>query len=141
METRKAIPYLAELPTELYAHIIQFFDPGDAQQCVLALTRAAPFASIPTYHLFENIHVRQPKQAIDLYRRLRGAPQDAALVLKFSLETWTVDADVLVNLMGLLHNVQELLLFIGPNFAPEHLEDLFKTPRANLKYMSLRLRP
>lgn len=132
---------LAELPTELYSTIIHHFAPEDLQQSLLALSRAIPLAPIPTDLLFRSITIRRAEQVIHLSRRLRNAPQDAAVVQTFTLASWTVDADVFINLLALLPNIRELTLHIGPNFAPEHLEELFQEPRPTLKYLSLRFRP
>ena len=132
---------LDDLPPELYAVIIEHLDPSDAQQSILSLTRAAPYATIPLEALFRRICIRRPEQVINLYRRLRKTPQDAAMVRTFTMESWTVDADMVVNVLSLLHDVQELTLLVGPNFAPEHLEDLVHKPRSRLKYLSLRFRP
>lgn len=132
---------LSELPTELYAAIIEHFDSNSVQPCILALTRAIPYAPIPLDRFFERITLRHQEQISQLYRRLRRTPEDATLVRAVSMESWVVDADVLINLLVLLPAIQQLTLFIGPNFAPEHLEELFQKPRSSLKHLSLRFRP
>jgi hypothetical protein len=77
-----------------------------------------------------------------LYRRLHNATSDEKNWVKdFGVVTWTVDADVLVNLLGILPRISSLLLFVGPNFAPEHLEEIFDKPRQDLRLLSLRFRP
>ncbi|KAF5385216.1 hypothetical protein D9615_001113 [Tricholomella constricta] len=144
---------LGGLPTELYSAILCHIPYPSLQQTVLALSRALPFAPIPLHHLFHSICIAHPDQAPRLYQRLRsGRPRpdedpgksfDAALwVRHFSVENWQVDADVLINLLRLLPNLETLNLWIGPsNFAPEHLESLLKPYRPSLKYLSLRFRP
>lgn len=59
----------------------------------------------------------------------------------FALETWTVDADILVNLLSILTRLRRITLFVGPNFAPEHLEEILEKPRGGLLYLSLQFRP
>ena len=132
---------LSQLPTELYAAIIRQFDQEDHKPSLLALSRAIPFSPVPVHTLFEDIRLKSSWQVTGLYLRLRKHPEDIAYVRTFALESWTVDADILVNLVALLPNIRELTLFVGPNFAPEHLEDLFKKPRSHLKCLSLRFRP
>jgi hypothetical protein len=84
---------------------------------------------------------------VQLYQRLRSLPGALAIpwVRELSLETWTVDADVVVNLVRLLQidtaRVTTLSLFIGPNFAPEHLAEMFGRPIPHLRYISIRFRP
>lgn len=129
------------LPTELYEAIIECFEPEDVLQSILSLTRAVPFARIPQQVLFRDISLRHPRQIRALYMRLRKAPQDAACVRTFVMASWTVDPDVLVNLLALLPNIHSLTLFVGPSFSPEHLEDLFKKPRPLLRFLSIRFRP
>lgn len=78
---------------------------------------------------------------MQLYRRLRGRLEEPSWIKIFSLETWIVDAEVVVNLMALLSQLSRITLFVGPNFAPEHLEEMLKKPRETLRYISLRFRP
>ena len=132
---------LTDLPVELFYDIIAQFEPDDVTPSLLALSRTLPRSNVPTYRLFENIRLKRSNQIFKLYQRLRNAPQDAARVRTFSLECWEVDADIFVNLAVLLPSVVRLSLFIGPNFAPEHLEDLFQKPQVNLQELSLRFRP
>ena len=98
-------------------------------------------APIPEHHLFTHIHLKQAEQVIQLYQRLRKAKDDAGWIEGFVLDTWTVDADSAVNLVHLLFRVKEMTLFIGPNFAPEHLEEMFEIPRLSLQFLSLRFKP
>jgi hypothetical protein len=140
---------LAYLPPELYTAVFNHLPPTSLQQTVLSLTRTLPYSPIPLYHLFQRIRLTHSDQAIQLYRRLRGTSSTpstpdpaAAWIREFSLETWTVDADVVVNLIRLMPRMTALGLCIGPNnFAPEHLEELFAKCIPGLKYLSLRFRP
>lgn len=132
---------LGSLPPELYSAILSSVTSQDRQSTTLSLTRALPVAPIPEFHLFTHIRLKRAEQVIQLYRRLRKARDEAGWVEGFALETWTVDADSVVNLVHLLFRVKEMALFIGPNFAPEHLEEMFETPRLSLQFISLRFRP
>jgi hypothetical protein len=132
---------LGSLPPELYTSILVNLPATSLQQTVLSLTRALPISPIPEYHLFTHIHLKHPDQVVQLHRRLRKAVNDASWVRELALETWTVDADVVVNLIDILPKVTDLTLFIGPNFAPEHLQEIFEKPMPNLQFISLRFRP
>jgi hypothetical protein len=149
------------LPPELYDTIFCHVPTAKLQETVLATTRAIPFACVSDHHLFRCIHLRAPEQAILLYRRLRNGrnlkhaasadvaatslterEQTAGWVREFSLETWSVDAEIVINLIRLLPNLQALTIWVGPSsFAPEHLEGLFSKPLLGLRYLALRFRP
>ncbi|EMD41864.1 hypothetical protein CERSUDRAFT_120779 [Gelatoporia subvermispora B] len=129
------------LPPELYLAIISHIPTHEVKQSVLAFSRALARSPVPTYPLFENVRLRYPQRVLQFYQRLRKVPQDANYVRSFSLETWAVDADIVVNLLSLLSHLAELRLFIGPNFAPEHLEEIFERSRPGLGLVSLRFRP
>ncbi|KJA28560.1 hypothetical protein HYPSUDRAFT_129597 [Hypholoma sublateritium FD-334 SS-4] len=153
-----------ELPVELYDAIFSYVEPSDLQGTMLAVTRAIPFAAVPLQHLFRNLQLERPEQTIQLYNRIRprnargkarrqvmegsvgtgsaDSEQPVAWVKELAVKTWTVDADVLLNLVRLLPNLQSLTLWIGPtNFSPEHLEELLAQPLEHLRYLSLRFRP
>ena len=132
---------LDNLPAELVIAITLQIEPDDLQQSILSLSRALPHSGVPTHLLFQNVRIKYPEQVLKLYLRLRNAPDDAARVRKFSLESWTVDADVFVNLTALIPSVVSLSMFVGPNFAPEHLEEIFYRPRDGLRFVSMRFRP
>ncbi|KAG2159619.1 uncharacterized protein EDB93DRAFT_1244411 [Suillus bovinus] len=129
------------LPAELYSAIIRHLPADSFQQDVLALTRAIPRSPVPTRPLFERIHLKHAQQIVQLYSRLRNTHDERNWVKDFGIVTWTVDADVLVNLLGILPRISSFLLFVGPNFAPEHLEEIFNKPREDLRFLSLRFRP
>lgn len=136
------IPYLAELPPEIYEGILAYIPRQDERQrTTLSLTRAIPHSPVPLRHLFERIRLKSAENVVQLYRRLRGCLEEPRWVGEFSLETWSVDADVVVNLVALLPQLSRITLFIGPNFAPEHLEEMLERPREGLSYISLRFRP
>ncbi|KAJ6601417.1 hypothetical protein DFH09DRAFT_1271148 [Mycena vulgaris] len=135
---------LESLPTELYSSIFEHFPSDSAQQSILALTRALPFAPIPQHLLFECITLSRPEQALHLIRRLLKPDGDTIYlyVQEFSLRNeWTVDAEVIVNLLRKLSKLRSLSLCVGTNFAPEHLKAIFERPLPELKFLSLRFRP
>jgi len=141
---------LATLPGELYTAIIQHLEPSSWTEVVLTLSRVLPSAPIPIQLLFHSIRIRRARQAVALLLRLRKAPCDpeesidpcASWVKEFSVETWTVDADVLIDIVRLLPNLSSLNVRIGPsNISPEHLEHLFQEPIGMLMQLSIRFGP
>ncbi|EJC98594.1 uncharacterized protein FOMMEDRAFT_128866 [Fomitiporia mediterranea MF3/22] len=132
---------LSSLPSELYCAIISHLDDQVVQSTVLTLTRTIPDAPIPLKRLFERIRIRTPKSAVQLYQRLRGGKTEAHHVRELSIETWSADAQVIINLLALLDDLTNLALFVGPNFAPENLLEVFERPRERLEVLSLRFRP
>ncbi|KAJ8084784.1 hypothetical protein PM082_003561 [Marasmius tenuissimus] len=148
--------YLANLPPELYASIISHFPAKQIGQNVLSLTRALPHSPIPQGSLFHNVRIKDPTQLTQFYLRLRRSPEEENapfLVRTFSLESWNVDAEVLLDVVHLLPNLESLSLWIGPlNFAPQHLEELLDVSRTKkgarylvclgeLRKLSLRFKP
>ncbi|RPD64999.1 hypothetical protein L227DRAFT_519663 [Lentinus tigrinus ALCF2SS1-6] len=132
---------LDNLPVELYFALISHFEPDDLQQSLVSLSLAIPRSPVPTSILFENIRLRRAEQILKLYLRVRNAPDDAALTHSLSLECWSVDADVFVNLIALFPNLVNISMYVGPNFAPEHLEEIFILPRPKMRFLSMRFRP
>ncbi|GJE85891.1 hypothetical protein PsYK624_019700 [Phanerochaete sordida] len=131
------------LPLELYAAILEQLDGvyEERQQAIVSLIRAIPRSPVPDDLLFERVHLTKPRQTYDLYRRLRKNPNDADRVRVFTYKCWSANADHLVNLLNLLFQVREMTLFFGPDFAPDHLEEIFKKPRDKLTMLNLRFRP
>jgi hypothetical protein len=113
---------LDTLPSEIFSSVLSHIPGTDLAATTHALICALPRAPIPLSHLFEFVHVRRADQVFALYKRLRKAPLEAAWVKEFSLQTWKVDADLVVGLLRLLKDLRTLALWIGPNFAPEHME-------------------
>ncbi|KAI0319037.1 hypothetical protein OF83DRAFT_1170555 [Amylostereum chailletii] len=132
---------IPQLPAELFAAILEQVPQVDLQHTTAALIRALPRSPVPRYFLFLHIRLKTAEKVVQFGRYLRTYKEDAKLVNKFSLEAWTVDANVAVNLILQLPNLEWLSLFVGPNFAPEHLEELFEKPMIGLKFLSLRFRP
>lgn len=135
--------HLDELPAELYTAILEQFEgtTGERQHAVAALIRAIPRSPVPYNLLFERIHLARRQQSFQLYRVLWKRRHDADRVRAFSYECWDAEADHVVNLVGLLRNVEEMTLWSGPSFTPENLEDLFTKPKASMRVLSIRFRP
>ncbi|KAJ3930805.1 MAG: hypothetical protein NXY57DRAFT_962353 [Lentinula lateritia] len=148
----------SSLPAEIYAALIEQLDEPDVRTTLLALTRAIPRSPVPRYQLFRRVNITKADQLIALYQRIRPRKQDiehqgedpCKWVQGLYLETWTADAEIVLNLLTLLPNLEALTIWIGPkNFTPEHLEELFSVDRGgrslrcveNLLYLSLRFRP
>ena len=139
------------LPSELYESILSHVPSSELQQTLLSVTRAIPLSPVPISHLFHSIRITYPARAVHLYRRLRPREKNnsdlsgnnaADLVKEFSIECWSVDAEIIVNLIHLLPKLQMLNIWVGPDsFTPEHLEELFLKPFLELKRLSLRFRP
>ncbi|THH06835.1 hypothetical protein EW145_g3807, partial [Phellinidium pouzarii] len=132
---------LTFLPSELYSAILGHVDADHVQRTTLALTRVLPHAPIPLEYLFAHVCLRQPQQVVQLHRRLRTSRADARYVRVLRLESWTADAQVVINLLALLDCLVSLTLFVGTNFAPEDLLEVFQRPRERLQCLSLRFRP
>ncbi|KAI3622570.1 serine threonine protein kinase [Moniliophthora roreri] len=149
---------LSTLPGELYTCILSHVPSHSIQQTILSLTRALPYAQISQQLLFQNIRIKHLEQLPQLYMRLRSSSNEEkdqvlSWIRFFSLECWNADAEVLLNVVHLLSNLESLVLWIGPlNFAPQHLEELFditKRSKGNrcltcigeLRELSLRFKP
>lgn len=141
----------ADLPSELFSGVLDEVDPEDLQSTTLALTKAIPNAPISLHHLFRHIRLTRQNQPWLLHQRVRlnqgqenGRTSrfvDPLWVRSFRWLGWTVDADVLINLLDILSGIQDLHINVGTTFAPEHLEDMFRNPRPDLQRLSLRFRP
>jgi hypothetical protein len=108
-------------PSEIYSTILSNIPGSELAATTYALICALPRAPIPLSHLFEFVYVRRASQVFPLYKRLRKSPE-AAWVKELHLQTWAVDADLVVGLLRLLKDLRVLHMWIGPNFAPEHME-------------------
>ncbi|KAI6047830.1 hypothetical protein EDC04DRAFT_2556271 [Pisolithus marmoratus] len=135
------ITNLAELPPEIYSAILTQVPTDERQQTALSLSRAIPRSPVPLHHLFECIRLKTCESVFQLYRSVRGSTEKASWVRSFALEAWTVDADTVVNLLSVLTRLHRITLYVGPNFAPEYLEEILEKPREDLLYLSLRFRP
>ncbi|OSX66908.1 hypothetical protein POSPLADRAFT_1051073 [Postia placenta MAD-698-R-SB12] len=133
---------LEALPPELYTDILSQIPLEYLQETTYSLVRAVPRSPVPQYHLFHYVRLKRSHQIFKLYSHLRKSPDHVSLIRYFALESWEVsDAWVVNNLIALLRNVSGLRLFIGPNYSPEHLEEMFEKPIEELESISLRFRP
>ncbi|KAF9011122.1 hypothetical protein BDQ17DRAFT_1387587 [Cyathus striatus] len=143
---------LHDLPSEIYLAILSFVPSSDLQHTVLSLSRVLPYSPIPIELLYRSIRLKRPLQVIQLYHRLRSSAKAVAShsntksivhwIREFSLECWTADAEVVINILGLIPQLESLSIWIGANnFTPEHLEELFMEPIDGLGYLSLRFKP
>ncbi|KAI0027962.1 hypothetical protein K488DRAFT_90257 [Vararia minispora EC-137] len=136
------MPSLQHLPSELYAAILDRVPPEDVQHTNATLAIAAPRSPVPRIHTFNETRLRTADRVTLFCSYVRGAaPDELARIRRFSLETWTVDADVVVNALRRLTSVERLCLFIGSSFAPEHTEELVERPFERLRFLSIRFRP
>ncbi|KLO15196.1 DUF300-domain-containing protein [Schizopora paradoxa] len=148
---------------KIFDEILNFLPTQhDRQQATLQLTRVLPRAPISLQHLFEVVHLQEPSQVIGLQRRLRnefgqrredeeggkvdsdeegGCGGCARMVRILHMNSFTADAEVVINLLALLDNLTELRLCIGPMFMPEHLQRVLKVHRPTLKRLDLCFRP
>ncbi|KAK4683465.1 hypothetical protein P7C73_g6797, partial [Tremellales sp. Uapishka_1] len=62
-------------------------------------------------------------------------------VRSFTMESWNGDADILNNALRCLPRLNIIMLNIGTNFAPEHLEEMFEDPRDEMRRLEIRFRP
>lgn len=113
------------------------------QHSILALSRACPYSPIPTQRLFEHITLTQPRQIIALNRRILLEAQPCAQYIKsIKMHCWDADAEVFLNTLKLVPEVQRLDIWVGPaSFLPEHLKDMLRSPIVGLRDFTLRFRP
>ena len=151
----------ASLPPELFDTLIEHVSPEERQRAALALRQVFPDDRISSRHLWTYMVIRRPQQLFPLWQRLKaesklpggGHTRD---VIAFCMESWKGDADILnkwvsiikqrlqstdFSAMRLLPDVKILMMNIGTNFAPEHLEEMFDEPRTGIRRMEMRFRP
>ncbi|KAK0208958.1 hypothetical protein DFS33DRAFT_1306571 [Desarmillaria ectypa] len=145
------------LPAELYSDILSHVPELSLQKTILSLSRAIPYSPIPLHDIFRHIRLSRPDQVVQLYHRLRTTTTNddnsasinidpaTSWVRSFSLETWVADANIVINIVGLLTEISKLTLWVGPmNFTPEDLEGLItklKRDMKQLRVLELRFRP
>ncbi|KAG8683323.1 hypothetical protein FRC08_014343 [Ceratobasidium sp. 394] len=136
---------LSDLPSDIYTTILSHIPPPDLQQAVLNLSRALPRSPVPTHQIYEHIIIHTPRAVLDLYHIFRKCQDQAynpsGQVKSICVQTWTPDADLVVNLLGLLPDVPVVRLCIGTTYGPEHLQEMFVKPRVELRSLELRFRP
>lgn len=134
---------LTSLPPELFACILDCVPSIDLQQTTISLLRISSHGLIPNWrrYLFYHIHLKSENKVRALSEHLQETPGDADFIKKFSLATWSADANAAINVILMIPELEWLSLCIGMNFAPEHLRRLFHKPMTNLRYLSLQFRP
>ncbi|KIJ54109.1 hypothetical protein M422DRAFT_25066 [Sphaerobolus stellatus SS14] len=152
---------LPTLPPELYHAILSHIPPQNLQHTTLSLTRALPTSPVPQRPLFEHIAITRYEQLHRLYSRLQRRHWDASgadgpmqregderrWVKTFNLIAWNIDPEVLINVLGLLENLEELSLWIGSGFTPEQVQEALEVVRdfheemGRLRVLNLRFRP
>ncbi|KAF7303039.1 F-box domain-containing protein [Mycena kentingensis (nom. inval.)] len=133
-----------QLPPEIVLEILEFISENDPlyKATILSITRVFP--NVPANSLlFRNIVLEHADQVAQLTRRfLRPDWRDVVKYVKeFTWNAWMVDAELIVNLLDKLRSLRVLHISIGTTFEPEHLQEIFKSPRPDLLYLSLRFRP
>ncbi|WVQ78905.1 hypothetical protein IAT38_000996 [Cryptococcus sp. DSM 104549] len=136
-----SLPPILQLPPELIDHLLTQVPPDILQLTALALTRVFPDHFISKRHLWKHLVVYRAGQLMPLWRKLQEDEGMRDGVRTFCMQSWRGDADILNNVMRRLNNIHALMLNIGTNFAPEHLEEMFIDPRQGLERMELRFRP
>ncbi|WWD16385.1 hypothetical protein CI109_100811 [Kwoniella shandongensis] len=134
-------PPILTLPPELIDHLLSLVPPQSLQRTTLALLRVFPQHPFASKHLWTHLVVYRKEQLIPLWRKLKEDEGMRDGVASFTLQSWRADADILNNVMRCLNHINTLMLNIGTNFAPDHLEEMFMDPREDMERMELRFRP
>ena len=134
---------LTSLPPELILCILAFVPSIDLQQTTIPLLHILSYPFVPDWcrSPFYNVHFKSHESVIKLFEHLQRIPSDATLVQKFSLATWTLDANVAVDLILMLPNLKWLDLYNCASFYPWEMERVLEEPIPNLRYFSFRHRP
>jgi hypothetical protein len=132
---------LEDLPLELYEAIIAQTDTLDHSHSIWALSNAIPRSPVPTNEIYTHIRLTHSSQVVRLTLHLRKSLEISTRIKTFAMEAWVVDADVAINLIRMLPTLKSLSIFVGTNFAPEHMTDLFTKPMTTLKNLNIRFRP
>ncbi|KAJ1302617.1 hypothetical protein OPQ81_002934 [Rhizoctonia solani] len=142
------MPTLSGLPSDVYAVILSHVPPPERQRAVLNLSRALPRSSVPTNQIFNHIIVYTSAAVIHLCNHFRQRKDyqthvynPSELVKSISVRAWFVEADLVVDLLALLPSVPIIHMSIGTTYAPEHLRDIFASPRPALRTLQLRFKP
>lgn len=138
---------LGDIPSEIFAYILQFLDPTELQSTTCCLAQAFPGSTIPKDHIFHFVRIVHPAQLVRLFLRLRQPDKPAKWIKEMSIETWQIDADIAIGVIRQLSSLQSLKLRIGPNnFTPEHLQELLEMKAGHniwtqLEHLEIRFRP
>ncbi|WWC60438.1 uncharacterized protein I303_103010 [Kwoniella dejecticola CBS 10117] len=158
------IPSLLKLPPEIIDHLLSVVSAEHRQLTTLALTRVFPGYEISLRNLWRHVIIYNSKQLWPLWRKLKsnneseryqhqhdqdedrneGTLKYAREIRSFSMKSWKGDADILNNALRCIPTnspLHTILLNIGTNFAPDHLEELFENPRQGIRRLEMRFRP
>ncbi|WVR03704.1 hypothetical protein IAU60_000699 [Kwoniella sp. DSM 27419] len=135
------IPLILRLPPELIDDLLHQVPPNERQVTALALKRVFPDHPISSRHLWTHLVVYRAGQLMPLWRKLKEDEVMRRGVRTFAMQSWRGDADILNNVMRCITSINTLMLNIGTNFSPDHLEEMFEEPREGLEKMELRFRP
>lgn len=95
--------------------------------------------------LYNDIRLTTPKSIVLLYKHLRRCggvgSRQAEWAQSLVSDVWDADAQILADLFNILPNIRRVNLSVGTTFAPEHLEDMFQTPRPDLISLNITFRP
>ncbi|TIB04689.1 hypothetical protein E3P96_01542 [Wallemia ichthyophaga] len=139
---------LTKLPSELWSCVLEQLEPRDQSSSTAALMIAFPKAPVDFKHVWTHIHLRNELQVKALNLKLVNDKE-----MKISLQREPFlgqslrhsallgDPYYLINVYEVLKQAHLLSLFVGPAFAPEHLAELFRKPRRNLKTLNIHFRP
>ncbi|OCF75120.1 hypothetical protein I204_03969 [Kwoniella mangroviensis CBS 8886] len=161
-QDQQPLPLILQLPPELIDHLLSLVPPAHRQITSLSLTRVFPDYPISTRHLFEHLIVYNPRQLWPLWRKLKsindGEQEDprsdggeenrkitrSGGIKSFTLKSWKGDVDILNNILRCISpekGLNTIMLNIGTNFSPDHLEEMFDQPRMGLRRLEMRFRP
>ncbi|ORY29771.1 hypothetical protein BCR39DRAFT_467093 [Naematelia encephala] len=140
------VPFLFRLPPELIDQLLDHVPPHLLQRTALSLIRVFPDYPLSSRHLWTHLTVHRASQLIPLWHKLRSEGKkpgrgNVAFARTLCQESWRGDADILNNVLRCLPDLTVLMLNIGTNFAPEHLEEMFEDPRLGIQRMEMRFRP
>ncbi|WVW80278.1 hypothetical protein I302_102256 [Kwoniella bestiolae CBS 10118] len=65
-------------------------------------------------------------------------------IKSFTLKSWKGDVDILNNILRCISpdkGLNTIMLNIGTNFSPDHLEEMFENPRMEMRRLEMRFRP
>ncbi|CAG7853736.1 SubName: Full=Uncharacterized protein {ECO:0000313/EMBL:CCA69983.1} [Serendipita indica DSM 11827] len=140
------MPRLDQLPEELYQAILESIDDDKERKSVaIALIRSIPRSPVPRRFLYYQVNLSTSENVLTFYHHLRScggvASKEASWVHSLHSESWTVDAQILANVLELVPNLGHLSIHVGATFAPEHVDDIFQRPRPALRTLNIVFKP
>ncbi|CCA69983.1 hypothetical protein PIIN_03923 [Serendipita indica DSM 11827] len=140
------MPRLDQLPEELYQAILESIDDDKERKSVaIALIRSIPRSPVPRRFLYYQVNLSTSENVLTFYHHLRScggvASKEASWVHSLHSESWTVEAQILANVLELVPNLGHLSIHVGATFAPEHVDDIFQRPRPALRTLNIVFKP